>query len=116
MKKLLSLLFLSLIVGLGNLSAQTPMQSDSMKAGKNKMQKENGMNPMDNMQQDSMMWYRTTDSMMTPMNKMQRDSMMKTMNKTQREGMKNYRNRMQKDSMRLNRTNMHTDSLMKPKD
>ena len=79
------------------------------------MQKNNEMNPMDNLQQDSMMWYRRTDSMMTPMNRMQRDSMMKTMNKTQRDGMMNYWNRMQKNNMCMNKKNMPTDSTLKQK-
>ena len=61
MKKLVSLLSLTLIVGLGNLSAQSTVQSDSMRS-KNKMHKNNEMIPMYNMRQDSMMWYRRTDS------------------------------------------------------
>jgi len=52
MKKLVSLLFLSLIIGLGNLSAQTGVQKDNMMINKNKMQKDKGMRPMNNMQQD----------------------------------------------------------------
>ncbi len=53
MKKLSGLLFLSLSIGLGNLSAQTPMQRDSMRSGKNKMQPDTSRRAPNNMRRDS---------------------------------------------------------------
>ena len=57
----MSLLFLSLIIGLGNVTAQTTMQKDSMMNNKNKMNRDSTMSGKNNMRKDSML---TTQSNM----------------------------------------------------
>ena len=101
MKKLISLLFLSLIIGLGNVSAQTTMQKDSMTNNKNKMGRDTTMPGKNNMSRDSMTGRN---------NKMSRDSSMSAKNDMGRDSMTRSKNYMaHRDSMTLNKS-MATDN------
>jgi len=85
MKKLPGLLLFSLTIGLGNLTAQTPVQNDSMMNAKNKMQKDSMMKPKNNMEQDAAM---SSDK------GMQRDSMGRWDNKIKEGDMMASNNKM----------------------
>ncbi len=80
MKKLSSLFFFTLIVGLGTSFAQTPMPQDSMNTKKN-TQRDTTMSPMDNMPRDTMNGMQKNGTK----NKKHRDNMPMDKNKTRRD-------------------------------
>lgn len=113
MKKLVSLLSLSLMIGSVTLFAQTPMHKDSMMNAKNKMNKDSMMSTKNNMHRDSMMSSNNNmhrDSMMSSKNNMHQDSMMSSKN-TMREGDTMSISNMQNDN-KLRSDNTNSDGNM----
>lgn len=96
MKKLVSLLSLMLIIGLGTITAQTNTRKDSTNYKIN----------LQKMQQASLKWYQSTDSLMQIMNRTQWDSTMNSMTIAQRDGITEYRSKMLKEkTQQQNRLN-----------
>ena len=111
----MSLLFLSLIIGFGNVTAQTTMQKDSMMNNKNKMNRDSTMSGKNNMRKDSMMSSKNAmqqrDSM-TSNNEMRKDSMMTSENKKKEEGMMTSDNKMKQGNMTASDSKMKDNKTM----
>lgn len=97
----MSLLFLSLIIGLGNVVAQTTMQKDSMMNNKNKMNGDSTMSGKNNMRKDSML---TTQS------NMHQDSITRSKNRIEQGVLSD--NGVQKDSMVSSDNKMKEGNMM----